>query len=358
MQYRRLGKTNLNLSQIGFGGLKLDGLDQSLVNALIERAVDGGMNYIDTALNYGDSESRIGEAIHTLGLRDQVYVSSKNIHRKYDKFVAGFENTLEYLRTDCLDILYLHDVSTPEVWERVQTNGIFDYFQSLKRDGRVKHLGISTHDCGMGKILLETGVFEVAMLAYSPIARQVEDVLLPLCKQLDVGVVVMKPLGGGILCEERSKQLGFSVGAKECLTFAVSNPYVASVIPGLDRIEYVDTALSVGDTGADMTDDARDALTARISFGGQNYCRGCGYCMPCPKGIPIPTVLQLYNRWEVFGYVDWSQMHDITNEYTQKVSADRTADQCIACGACTQRCPYNLPIPDLMQDAASKLNRY
>ena len=90
----------------------------------------------------------------------------------------------------------------------------------------------------------------------------------------------------------------------------------------------------------------------------KNYCRGCGYCLPCPQQIPIPTVLSLYNRWEIFGGVDWSHMHHITEEYTQKVPADRTAKACIGCGSCAQRCPFNLPIPDLMKKAAKELRRY
>lgn len=356
MQYRTLGKTGIKVSVISFGGIKLGGISQELTNEIVEHAVKCGMNYIDTARVYGDSEIRLGEALK--GMRDKVIISTKGIRRDLNGFKDDFETSLRNLQTDYIDILFIHDVSTEEDWAKVRKSGIFDYAVELKITGHIRHIACSTHDFVIGTKMINSGLFEVIMLAYNPSNPEAKQELIPLAKSKDMGIVIMKPFGGGVLTEVRSKQLGFEITAEECLRFAASNADVTTVIPGLDKLEYVKLALKVGSSELVMTSEEHDLIVNKVSIKGKNYCRGCGYCQPCPMNIPIPTVLQLYNRWEIFGNVDWSQMHSITEEYTKTVPEETTADKCIACNACSQRCPYSLPISDLMKEAGSKLNRY
>lgn len=356
MQYRTLGKTGLKISTIGFGGIKLSGISQEQTNEIVEMAVKGGMNYFDTARVYGDSEIKLGTALKAV--RDKVIISSKGIRRDLNGFKADFETTMKNLQTDYIDILFIHDVSTEENWSKVQKNGILDYVKELKAAGRIRHIACSTHDSVIGAKKINSGFFEVVMVAYNPANPETEKDLIPLAKSKDMGIVIMKLFGGGVLTEERSKQLGFEISAEECLRFAASNTDVTTVIPGLDKPEYVELALKVGSSELTMSQEEHDLIISKVSIKGKNYCRGCGYCKPCPMNIPIPTVLQLYNRWEIFGGVDWSQMHSITEEYTKNVPDDVTPDKCISCNACRQRCPYNLPISDLMKEASSKLRRY
>lgn len=356
MQYRTLGKTGLKISVTGFGGIKLGDINQEQTNEIVKLAIDGGMNYIDTARVYGDSEVKLGIALK--GIRDKVIISSKAIRRDLEGFKVSFETTLKNLQTDYIDIFFVHDVSTEANWQAVQKNGIIDYLKELKAEGKVRHIACSTHDSVIGAKMINSDIFEVVMLAYNPSNPEVDQDLIPLAKSKDMGIVIMKPFGGGILTEARSKQLGFEITAEEALRFAASNADVTTVIPGLDKPEYVELALKVGSSDLVMTEEERQAIIGKISIKGKNYCRGCGYCKPCPQNIPIPTVLQLYNRWEIFEGVDWSKMHSITDEYTTKVPQEVTADKCVGCNACTQRCPFNLPIPNLMKEAASKLRRY
>ena len=358
MQYRTLGKTGLSLSVIGIGALQMGSCSLDETKAILREAHRGGMNYIDTARAYGDSEKKLGQALKELGLREQFYLSSKVIKRDLPSFQNDFETTMANLQTDYLDIFFIHDVSTKSNWEAVQKNGLLDYALELKRQGRIRHLGISTHDCQIGESIIRTGLFEAAMLAYNPTNREVEDTLFPLCRKMDMGVLVMKPYGGGILTEKRSAEMGFSITARDALRFAASHPFVTSVIPGTDRLEYVHLGIEVGSGRLDMSEKERRAIIDTIDIKVKDYCRGCGYCLPCVRNIPIPTVLKLYNRWQVFGGTDWSHMHHITEEYTATVPQDLTADHCISCMQCTQRCPFNLPIPELMKKAAKELRRY
>lgn len=358
MEYTRFGKTNLQVSRLGIGAIKYGRISQDEVTALIRRAYEGGVNYIDTARGYGDSEIRVGAALAALGLRERFILSTKVIRRGLDEFQEDVATSLRNLQTDWLDILFIHDVSTRANWEKIKREGILEYIQELKASGVVHFLGISTHDCVIGEEIIRTGLFDVAMLAYNPTNREVEDTLFPLCRELDMGVVIMKPLGGGVLTHERSRQLGFEIEAEECLRFALSNPYVTTVIPGVEQMPYLESALRVAEENPQLNAEQMDAIAAKIDMKARHYCRGCGYCLPCPQDIPIPTVLSLYNRWEIFGGVDWSHMHHITEEYTTQVPDGRTAAECVACGACAQRCPFNLPIPDLMKKAAKELRRY
>ena len=358
MEYKRFGKTELQVSHLGYGAIKFGGLPQEQVTELIRHAYNEGINYIDTARGYGDSEIRVGAALKELGLRDQFIISSKVIRRGLEEFKEDLATTFRNLQTDYLDILFVHDVSTRSNWEKLKKEGVLEFIQELRASGKVHHLGISTHDCVIGEEIIRTGIFEVAMLAYNPTNREVEETLFPLCKELDMGVVIMKPYGGGVLTHDRSQQLGFTIEAEDCLRFAFSNPYVTTVIPGMDKMEYLETALAVEKENPQLSAEEIQSIVDKIDMKVKNYCRGCGYCLPCPKGIPIPTVLSLYNRWEIFGGVDWSHMHHITEEHTLKVPKDKTAKACVGCGACAQRCPFNLPIPELMKEAAKKLRRY
>ena len=358
MQYRTLGKTGLSVSVIGIGALQMGNCTLEETKTILKEAHEGGINYIDTARAYNESETRLGQALKELGLRKDFILSSKVIKRDLPSFQNDFETCLKNLQTDYLDIFFIHDVSTAANWNAIQKNGILDYALELKRQGRIRHLGISTHDCQIGEQIIKTGLFEVAMLAYNPTNLEVEDTLFPLCQSYDMGIVIMKPYGGGILTEARSAQMGFSITAEEALRFAASNPYVSCVIPGTDRLEYVRLNIAVGFSLLSMSSDERKKIIEKIDIKVKDYCRGCGYCLPCVKNIPIPTVLKLYNRWQVFGGTDWSKMHQITEEYTSSVPDSQTADHCIGCGQCTKRCPFNLPIPDLMKAASANLRRY
>lgn len=347
MQYRRLGKTNLDVSVLSFGGIRLGNLNQAEVTRLIHRAVDGGMNYVDTANCYGASEELLGPALESI--RDKVIISTKSLSRTLDGLKKHIALSLKRLHTDYIDIFFIHDVSTAQNWRKVQENKLIEHLEGLKSRGVIRHIAISTHDLTVGEEMMRSGKFEVVMLAYNPSNPEVADKLLPLAGELDLGVVIMKPLGGGVLSLEGSKALGFEITAAECLKYAAAHPNVSTVIPGIDKAEYVDEALEVGSGDLTQTDDEARAIENKVAIRGKNYCRGCGYCKPCPQGIEIPAALKLYNRYEAYEAVNWAETHVISKEMAAMTP---NPSACIACKACEKRCPYTLPIAKLMGKAA------
>jgi predicted aldo/keto reductase-like oxidoreductase len=346
MELRRLGKTELMVTPIGYGALGLPGVTAET----LEQAVTGGMNFIDSARGYADSEIKIGKMLAKLGNRDKLILTTKSFSRDLKGFQANFETSLSNLGTDYIDIMFLHDVSTRKNWDLVRKNGLIDELNRLKDAGRIRHLGISTHDDGdVGREIIESGEFEVVMIAYNAANPELEETHIPLAKSLDLGIVIMKPYGGGVLTDKRSRELGFEMSAEEALKWTVSNPDVSCVIPGMDAHEYVDVALKV--LNSDFVSLSKEELKAtveKVSIKGRNYCRGCRYCMPCPQGILIPESLKLNNRWEIYDKIEWAQMHRICEEFNETIPAEFGPELCTGCGACVQRCPYNLPIPELM----------
>ena len=350
MKYKKLGKTGLEVSQISFGGIRLGNEPQEKVTRLVDRALDKGMNYIDTARVYGTSEPKLGVALE--GRREEVILSSKIINRDLKSFKSDFETILDNLKTDYLDILFMHDISTEEEWKQVNDENIFEYVDQEKEKGRVKHLAISTHNMELGQKMLKSGKFEVVMIAYNVANTDAEELIFPIARAQDMGIIIMKPFGGGIFTEEGSKELGFDIKAEESLKFAASHPDISTVIPGLDELEYVDTACKVGKSDIDLSEDKKEELMEKVNIRSEHYCRGCEYCLPCPQDINIPELLSLYNRYEAYEGINWSQLHMIEEEY-QKVEVK--ADACVDCGQCVEDCPYDLPVPELMEKIEEKV---
>ncbi|MCL2665396.1 MAG: aldo/keto reductase [Defluviitaleaceae bacterium] len=355
MQKRRLGKTELMVSPIGYGALGLAGVTPES----LRQAVDGGINYIDSARLYTDSEKKIGLMFKETGYRDRVILSTKSMGRTLDCFRKDLVASLAALGTDYIDIFILHDVSTKKSWELIQKSKIIEEMKKLKERGIIKHMGVSTHDGkNLSEEIIKSGYFEVAMLAYNAANPELESTLIPLAKSLDLGIIAMKPYGGGVLTEKRSRELGFEISAREALQWAVSNTDVSVVLPGMDSREYVGLALDV--LNSDFTfynGDKLNEIAGRITIKGRNYCRGCGYCMPCPQNIPIKEMLKLNNRWEVYFGLDWSQMTLINNEFANCIPEDKGPERCTKCGGCVQKCPYGLAVPELMEQCV-KIKNY
>ena len=353
MEYRTLGSTDLKVSALGFGCIKFSKCTQEDVTAALNRALDLGINFFDTARNYGDSEEKIGKAIATR--RDEFTLATKSASRDADGLLADVETSLGNLRTDRVDVLFLHTVSDPPTWDKVTApGGAIDGARRAKEQGKIRHIAVSVHrDLDTMRRAIESGAFEVLMPAYSAIDSENVEPMLPLAAAANMGVVVMKGLSGGQLASPPGPD-GQPVSpdpvVEGALRWVIANPHVTTVIPGMINAQQVDDNFAAVDKGP-LPDDQRDELLRRIGCLGKAFrygqtCLRCGYCQPCPQEINIPAIFRAADMFQK--YPD-----NLKHMGTALYEAQQfTADHCEDCRACVERCPAGIDIPERLREVA------
>ncbi|MCD6508879.1 MAG: aldo/keto reductase [Thermoprotei archaeon] len=361
MRYRQLGKTGLRVSVIGFGAIKLPQISVEEATRVLNLALDLGINFIDTARGYRDSETKIGIALKDR--RDEFYLATKTHSRDEDGAMKDIKTSLRELQTDYIDILQLHTVSSKEEYRKVMSpGGALQALKKARQKGLIGHIGITIHrDLDVMRWAIESGEFETIMLAYSPIDPEgVErEGILKLAKEYGLGVIIMKPLSGGQLVmpeTEMGKQVGNDPIVRGCLRYILSNDAVSTVIPGMKRIEEVKENVSVAEMPIPMTEEEKRDLFKLIGSLGKSFrygqtCLRCGYCLPCPQGIPIPEVFRAYDA-----YLNYP---DEVKEVGLKIyaSLEVKPDVCIECRECVTKCPAGIDIPTRLKEAAEVLER-
>lgn len=330
MQKVRLGKSELMVSRIGFGGIPIQRLTEDDAVIVLQKCMDLGVTFIDTANNYTTSEARIGKAIQ--GRRKDLILATKTIARTKESVEANLAQSLKMFGTDYIDLYQFHNVNDPKSLERVlDPNGPMGVIEKAMKEGTVKHLGVTCHAIDAAKEAVKVSRFETIMFPFNFIASEPGLELLELARKHDVGFIAMKPLSGGMLTNAR---LSF----KYLLQFPEVVPVVGIEKPG--EIEEIVQLLgkSWKLTTAEKTEMQRlkEAL-------GTRFCRRCDYCQPCTVGIPISTVMVAHSFAKrmpperIFGA-------------GMIVEAMKKATACSDCGECETRCPYNLPIREIIQE--------
>ncbi len=308
MMKRRLGKTGLVVSVIGFGAIKLPSIDRDTAYQVLNRALDLGINFFDTARGYGDSEEKIGWAIG--GRRDEFYISTKSPALTAEEIRRDIEESLKALRTEHIDVYMCHNLRHPSDYDKVMgPGGAMEALREAKEEGIIGHIGSSCHrfheTMERG---ITSGIFEAIMVSYNVLNDElVDDRILPLAKKLDVGVIAMKPLAGGALASSLASGGGskIPVTAEQSLRFVLTNDAVSVTIPGMMRVWEVEENARVGETLSSMTEDERKKLVEAAEALGKEFCRGCGYCQPCPQGIRIPIILRHLAYYKNYGLAEW-----------------------------------------------------
>lgn len=330
MQIRELGQTGLEVSVIGFGGIPIQRIDLHEAQAVVDRALTGGVNFFDTARGYTDSESKLGQILQ--GRREQVFLATKSMARTKVDMAAEIERSLRDLQTDYIDLYQIHNVKDPKALEQVlSSSGALAALQEAKAQGKVRHIGITGHIPDILVQALKTGEFATVQFPINTVELTALQELLPLAKELKVGTIAMKPFAGGAIQNR--------VGA---LRFILEQG-IDVVIPGMDQVEQVEENLQAGQEIATLTEAERRQLEAEAKQLGESFCRRCEYCQPCPKGIDIPLVFLLDGYWSRYNLQGWAR------ERYQPLAA-KAAD-CIECGQCEERCPYQLPIRKMLKQA-------
>lgn len=327
MEYTTLGKTGLSVSRMGFGGIPIQKVDASVTHALMERLAQRGVNYIDTARGYTVSEQFLGEALEG-GLREKFVVATKSMARTKEAMARDIDISLKNLRTDYIDLYQIHNPSLAELEQVIAPGGVLEALMEAKAAGKVRHLGLTAHMAAVFERALELDWVETVMFPYNIVETQGEE-LMAKCREKNVGFICMKPMAGGALED-----------ARLALRFIRQNENVSVVIPGMYDIREIDENLAaVEDTSALTEDELLKIQTIRRELGTQ-FCRRCNYCQPCTAGISISGIFVLEGYLQRYGLGDWAQKrYDALN---------KKAGDCVGCGACEKRCPYQLPIRQML----------
>ena len=338
LKKKRLGKTELQVTEIGFGGIPIQRISENNAIKVVKRCYELGINYYDTARDYTTSEERIGKALE--GVRENVYIATKSHAKTAKELRENLEMSLRNLRTDYIDLYQLHNV-TPETYNIIRApSGALEELIKIKQEGLALHVGITSHSpTFLTKIVGEDSPFETIMVGYNYIALEPSKDLLPLCKKMDVGTVIMKPFGGGAFSK-----------AHTALKFVLSNQYVDCTIPGMLSTSEVEENVAVCVEDLTLSKEELNYIEIDRKTLGNQFCAACDYCQPCPAGIPISFVLR--TELSMLRRVGWTEsIARRTKATAPKVEA------CLDCGVCETRCPYQLPIRQLLPDKMNSLLR-
>ncbi len=331
MEKIRLGKTGMMVTRLGFGGIPIQRLSESEAVRVVQRCLELGLNYIDTANGYTTSEERIGKAVK--GRRQDVIIATKTFPGDAETVTKNLDLSLKRLDTDYIDLYQFHGVNNKETLDKIldPENGLYLLFEKFKKAGKIRHIGITSHQIDAAKEQVKTGKFETMMFPFNVITNEPAKELLPLCRQYDVGFIVMKPLAGGMLNN-----------ASICFKYLMQFPDVVS-IPGIEKVEEIEEIVKIYAGPQKMTAAERKEMKRMVEELGDKFCRRCDYCQPCAQGIPISLVMTFPTFVKRLP-PDWYLKNPMITGQMEK------AANCTECGECESRCPFGLPIRQMIKE--------
>lgn len=328
MTKKRLGKTNLMVTLTGMGGIPIMRLRRKEAVEVVKKVLDLGVNFIDTATGYGDSEEKIGKALKG-AKREDLVIASKSPALEKKKFLEHVDLSLKRMRIDYIDIYQLHGVNSEEKMKQVMApGGAYEGLQEAIERGKVRHPGFSSHHMPEAKKLMLTGKFEVVQIPFNFVDTEPEKEIIPLARKMNLGFIAMKPLGGGLLED-----------ANLCFRYLAQFPEVVPD-PGIEKVQEMEEILRIIEDPRPLNLKEKKEIERIREELGKEYCRRCDYCQPCPEDIPISTVLivkSLIKRIPPENIINWID------------PAVKKARECIKCEECIKRCPYGLAIPELLK---------
>lgn len=321
----RLGKTEIIVDKNGFGALPIQRVSEDTAEKLLLRAYEGGMRFFDTARFYTDSEKKMGQAFK--GMREKVYIATKTAAVTPEAFWKDLNTSLENLQTDYIDLYQFHNPSfCPKPGDG---SGVYEAMLEAKEKGMVRHIGITNHRLSVAKEAIQSGLYETLQFPFCYLASEKELELVEMCKEADMGFIAMKALSGGLITNS-----------------AAAYAYLAkydNVLPiwGVQRMYELEEFLSYIENPPVMTPELQKIIDDdRAELAGE-FCRGCGYCMPCPVGIEINNCA----RMSLLLRRSPAQLQ-LTEQVQEKM---KLIEKCLQCGKCASKCPYGLDTPALLQ---------
>ncbi|MCF0132835.1 MAG: aldo/keto reductase [Blautia sp.] len=320
-----LGITGITVPQNAFGALPVQRVSQDYAVKLLRRAYDGGMRFFDTARAYSDSEIKVGEAFD--GIRDQIYIATKTAAKTPEEFRKDLESSLKNLRTDYVDLYQLHCV--PRCYRPGDGTGLYECLEEAKKQGKIRHIGITAHKLGVAEDIIESGLYETLQYPISYLSSDRELALIGKCKEKNMGFIAMKGLAGGLINN-----------AKAAMAFMREYDNVLPIW-GIQKENELEEWLAFMEEPPAMTEDIRAFIARERQELTGEFCRGCGYCMPCPAGILINNCARMSLMLRRAPSKAW---------LTEEMQAEmKKIEGCLECGQCMSRCPYELNTPQLLK---------
>lgn len=331
MEYRELGKTGLLISRLGFGGIPIQKIDAAGTKVLMQELVKAGINYIDTARGYTVSESYLGEALE--GIRDKFVLATKSMARTKEAMEQDIQTSLGNLRTDYIDLYQVHNPSMEQLDQVIAEGGALEALQQAKAEGKIRHIGLTAHSTEVFERAIELPWVETIMFPYNIVEQQGAE-LIHRCAEKGIGFICMKPLAGGAI-----------ENGSLAIRYILNNPDVTVVIPGMYDVSEIEKNKAAADDISPMSEAEQAEIEQVKEQLGTNFCRRCNYCAPCTAGINIPSVFLFDGYLSRYGLEGWAR------ERYQTLAVK--ADACVECGECETRCPYHLPIREMLKKAAA-----
>ena len=325
MKTVRLGKTGITVPQNAFGCLPIQRDSKEVAVKLLREAYEGGMRFFDTARAYTDSEEKVGEAFD--GMRDQIFIATKTHAKTPDGFWKDLETSLKLLRTDYIDIYQLH--MAPQCYRPGDGTGMYECLVKAKEQGLIRHIGITAHKLMVAQEIVESGLYETLQYPFSYLSSEKEIALVSACREADMGFICMKALAGGLITRSDAAMAYMS--------------QFDGLVPiwGIQREKELREWLSYMDRTPSMTDGIADYIKKEQDELSGSFCRGCGYCLPCPQGIEINNCARMSLMLRRAPSKAW-----LSEEYQAKMAK---IENCINCRQCVKRCPYELDTPELLR---------
>jgi len=329
MEKVRLGRTGMMVSRLGFGGIPIQRDTEEEAVAVVKRCLDLGINYIDTANGYSTSEERIGKAV--AGRRNKVIIATKTGGRNREEVEKHLALSLQRLQTDYIDLYQFHGVNNQKHLDLIlEPNGLLSAVEAAKKAGKIRHIGITSHQIDIAKKAVASDIFETIMFPFNFVTDEAATELIPLARKHDVGFIVMKPLAGGMLDNA-------TIAFKYLFQFPDIVP-----IPGIEKIPEIEEIVGILKNTPALTKADKTKMNQMKEELGKEFCHRCDYCQPCTAEIPISTVMTSPS---------FAKRLPEERFYSDMITkAMETAAKCVDCGKCEERCPYKLPIRQVLKD--------
>ncbi len=320
-----LGTTGIRVPQNGFGALPIQRVTKEEAVRLVRAAYEGGIRFFDTARAYSDSEEKLGEAFQ--GMRDKVFLATKTHAKTPEEFWQHLDTSLRLLQTDYIDVYQFHCVN--QCWKPGDGSGMYEAMLEAKKQGKIRHIGVTAHKIRVAFECVESGLYETMQFPFSYLASEEEVRLVRLCKEKQVGFIAMKGLAGGLI--HRSEAAMAYIGQ------------IGNVLPiwGIQRETELKEWLSYMRETPGMTEELSEYISRERQELSGEFCRGCGYCMPCPAGIQINQCARMSLMLRRAPSKAW-----LTPEMQAEM---KKIENCLNCRQCTKKCPYELDTPALLK---------